>query len=114
MKKFFRQGDVGLLYVGPVTDIPPNATPKEKDAQRGVVLAYGEVTGHAHVVDSQTAVLFSAPSQTTAGAMVDLLRVDSLCAVVHEEHTKIELDPGVYQVIRQTEYTPQGWVQVAD
>jgi hypothetical protein len=105
-KMFYRQGDVGILRV---ETVPETAVTKSPDPVRGVVLAYGEVTGHAHVVEGTTVEFFTDPATET-----DFFRVDELCEVTHEEHTKIELEPGVYQVIRQREYTPEGWMQVAD
>ena len=46
MKKVIRQGDVSLIQV---SAIPSNAV-EIKTEQNRVVLAYGEVTGHAHAI----------------------------------------------------------------
>ena len=42
----FRQGDVGLI---PVASLPDGAKKVPRDKGR-IVLAYGEVTGHAHAI----------------------------------------------------------------
>jgi hypothetical protein len=47
-----RQGDVLLLYVN---DIPADAVEDSKDKHGLAVLAYGEVSGHAHVVEETEA-----------------------------------------------------------
>lgn len=87
------------------------------DAGR-VILAYGEVTGHAHAVveddrrspmeELPAAQLFEEPD----GARY--LFVDRPCALVHEEHGRIALAPGCYRVVRQREYSPEAIRNVAD
>ena len=95
MTKQFRQGDVLLVKVDA---LPDGAVPQKIDDR--IVLAYGEVTGHAHAVPIDGAVLYKSNGE-------DLLKVHTATALVHEEHSPIALDPGVYKVVRQREYTPQ-------
>lgn len=47
-EKQYRQGDVLLRRV---EALPANVRPKQSDEER-IVLAYGEVTGHAHAIDA--------------------------------------------------------------
>ena len=85
----YRHGD--LLIVK--SKVPTAAKPV-KDG----ILAYGEVTGHAHRVVGGAAVLEHEGVRyinATAGA-----------SVVHEEHRTIQLPPGDYQVIIQREWSP--------
>jgi hypothetical protein len=101
-----RQGDV---FVTRVTAIPAGTTEVPRDAGR-VVLAYGEVTGHAHAIVSPDATLLR-----TADDRRFLRIVGSGVALVHEEHATIELVPGTYEVRRQREYEyGEGERQVAD
>jgi hypothetical protein len=104
--KQFRQGDVLLRAV---EAIPPRAKPVPPDGDR-VVLAYGEVTGHAHAF---------------AAARVSLLRegrtgrsfltvVEGGARLRHEEHDPILVPAGSYEFIRQREYTPTLVQVVAD
>lgn len=104
----YRQGDVFLIAT---TDaVPPGAHRVPRDQGR-VVLAYGEVTGHAHALLEPEVELFT----TTADAADRWLRVGGTGAtVVHEEHGPITLTPGVYRVRRQREYTPAEVRLVAD
>ena len=92
-----RQGDVLLI---PVATLPAGAAQKPRDQGR-VVLAYGEVTGHAHVVQSDAeaveAFLADHNGQT-------FLSAPAGSRVVHEEHDAIPLE-GVYRVVRQREWT---------
>lgn len=98
------QGDVLLV---PVSSIPKGAKPVERDNGR-VVLAYGEVTGHAHAISELKAKLmrFSGVDYLEVGSRVAMLK--------HEEHGAIEIPKGTYKVIRQREYAFGQGRQVAD
>lgn len=91
MKKAFRQGDVILVKC---PKLPKNA--REKDDN---VIALGELTGHKHQA-SENADVYVAKDGTL---YVD---VKDIAAITHEEHGKIELQSGTYQVRIQREYDP--------
>jgi len=96
----YRQGD--LLFIG-VEDIDGSAV-----VQDDGVIARGEVTGHMHrISDGTKAVLMVAAGLAYVRAMQD-------AEIVHDEHDTIVLPPGEYKVVRQREYIPDGWRQVAD
>ena len=85
--KLYRHGDV---LIAPVADVPKGAKPRDD-----LVLARGEVTGHAHRVEASGKVeLFEHDDQ------LFLRVIGSPAKVVHEEHRAIELQPGVYRVWR--------------
>jgi hypothetical protein len=101
--KFYRQGDV--LLIG-------EAAAKGEQVSRDdgrIVLAYGEVTGHAHAIVSEDAELLqdleSRFLRVLAEGGVDL---------IHEEHATITIPQGDYRVVIQREYTPWGERQVRD
>lgn len=97
-----RQGDVLLL---PIKSIPTGAndiTPKDR-----IVLAYGEVTGHAHAIARGGVALLERGGSR-------FLDVKEATHLRHEEHAEIPLPPGGYQVITQVEYTPEALRNVAD
>lgn len=120
----YRQGDVMPVLV---SALPAGAVQVQSEDKR-VVLAYGEVTGHAHAVYENTeslrmwAVGKVRYLEVMAGAMV----TPEMAAIVtgkhgpqalgdeavpgvalkHEEHTFHVLPPGVYKLPVQTEYTP--------
>ena len=100
----FRQGDV---FVERVKSIPADLTPKTRDRGR-IVLAYGEVTGHAHALDETLAELF----ENQAGVLY--LKLGEVGHLRHEEHATITLEPGVYRVTHQREYSPEAIRRVAD
>jgi len=95
----YRQGDV--LIVQRQSDADRQARPMGREQGR-IVLAWGEATGHSHAVADKEATLLNDGSR-------DYLRVwgDSV-DLVHEEHATITIPEGVYEVVRQREYTYEG------
>lgn len=91
-----RQGDVLLIKVA---EIPESAKPVKRDNGR-LVLAHGEATGHAHVIDSppEEAVLLTDKENRR---FLNLVR-DSV--LKHEEHTNLHVPAGKYQQIPQREW----------
>jgi hypothetical protein len=108
-----RQGDI--LIIKHESEVPKNATPQDKDNGR-TILAYGEVTGHAHAVKTEGDVsLYQIIEQGDVEEMRErFLVVEEQAQVVHEEHGAINLEPGTYKVVRQREYQPEGYRYVAD
>src|SRR5262249_48855533 len=99
-EKLWRQGDVLIQAVA--------ALPEGGVRRRELVLAYGEVTGHSHRVET--------PDCAELWWMRDnlYLRVLAPTRIVHEEHQPIPLEPGVYRVWQQREYIPRSHRQSND
>lgn len=93
--QLIRQGDV---MVERVDSIPDGCAEIPRDAGR-IVLAYGEVTGHAHAIHEPGVTMLRA-----ANADV-YLRVVEPSMLRHEEHTHVAIPPGLYRVTRQREWT---------
>ena len=90
----FRHGDV---LVAAVRTIPVNAVKRPH-----LVLAEGELTGHAHrIAKPGSAELFQ------DGADMYLRVVAEKASLIHEEHGPIALARGNYRVWRQREYSPR-------
>lgn len=118
--KMYRQGDVLLVEVRSIPDAK-DITPRDR-----IVLAYGEVTGHAHAIYPEVAELSVIdklkgvkPETKIKAKLWDsgaerFLQVMEKTALKHEEHASIELPVGNYQVIRQREYDPERDRWVAD
>lgn len=128
----FRQGDVLITRVKGRT--PAGAKPIPRDNGR-VILAYGEVTGHAHAITDKGVQLLTLDDQEERAeaarkllASVGLKRVDLRgadvvgflevpadgAALAHDEHETHQFAEGLYLVTRQREYTPEAIVNVAD
>ena len=103
--KIYRQGDVLLVEA---RTLPKDAIAVPRGS-RGVVLAEGEATGHAHVLHGENTVLYQTPGKKARHLRV--VKVDNL---LHEEHTAQPIAPGIYRVVIQTEFRDKGLVRVAD
>lgn len=109
MKRFIaRQGDVLLIQVD---EIPSDATACE--IYGDVILAYGEVTGHAHRLAPEKVRPFAKGGvwEPSAERFIQALEGAQL---LHEEHSTIALPAGKYRVIQQREYSPSEIRAVAD
>ena len=103
--KMFRQGDVMIVEVERT-----ESTLAQVDRENGrIVLAHGEVTGHAHAIASSDAMLFM-----DAKTLDRYLDVKAPVTLDHEEHSRIELPSGFYRVTIQREYRPEGIRKVLD
>jgi len=100
----FRQGDVFFELVEEAPNV--EKLKKTEDA----TLAYGEVTGHSHRIETMEGV-----SRFLDELGDSYLFSEQDIAVRHEEHAGIDL-PGKqwWKVRRQREYTPQGERRVLD
>ncbi|MEU3186638.1 hypothetical protein ABZ707_20885 [Streptomyces sp. NPDC006923] len=111
----YRQGDVLIVPVAEET-VPSHlvdagaASGEPRDARGRLVLALGEVTGHAHAVTGPGRLIRDPAEQT--GPM--LLHLPAGGRVVHEEHAAIPLPGGWFRVVRQREYLPGAVRIVAD
>ncbi len=136
----YRQGDVMLVRLDGAK-VSSEAKRLPPDKEKGVVLAYGEVTGHAHALDSQVCCLYNAEANVLDGRSIEqmiaelgggsapqaetnlmpalaptdrVLEVRRDTALRHNEHAPIDLKEGLYFVRRQREYDPDVERLVAD
>lgn len=95
-----------------VDSIPAAAKKVTKKTDTSVVLAYGEVTGHAHRISTQFAQEFNVTNQDNqTERFVD---IKPGAALTHEEHSVICPEPGQYRIVQQREYAPEAIRNVAD
>lgn len=99
-QKLWRQGDVMIIAIQEI--------PTEAKKEKGLVLAYGEVTNHSHIVSDGNALLLA------LGTERFLSIISATAVVTHEEHAPITLPKGKYQVRIQSEYSPEAIRNVAD
>lgn len=103
-KAWFRQGDVALI---PVEKLPEGEGKKVDRDNGRLILAYGEVTGHAHAIVDDRASLVEKFGTT-------YLVAPEKVEVRHDEHATIDLPAGVYEVRHQREYHPEAVRNVMD
>ena len=112
MKRQYRQGDV---LIEETDGIPDGGNVVSPDNGR-IILAYGEVTGHAHALPARAGNLIEVsgdrflnidgPKTPNVDRPVRSLR--------HEEHFPIPLYPVAHQVIGQRQYTPEAIIPAYD
>ena len=123
-----RQGDVLLLQV---VALPSQCTVLPVEGNR-LLLAFGEMTGHAHAIydhcadapitaenasDLATAAIARAQAKARLWNSPNgdrYLEVTATVTLQHEEHTQHQIPPGIYHLPRQVEYTPAGTFDVED
>jgi hypothetical protein len=93
-KALYRHGDV---LVEQVKSIPPEAVKRPH-----LVLAEGELTGHAQrIAEARSAELYQ------TGPSMYLRVLADRATLIHQEHGPISLPRGEYRVWRQREYSPR-------
>ena len=117
MKTFKNRAAQGDLLIRKIDLIPRDAKPE--NAQNGLFIVAHSETGHNHVIDAAPNVqLF-----TTGDPMVSYLQVieatdEAETLLKHlrsyDTHETIKINPGIYEIRRQREYTPEGWRRVED
>ena len=123
-----RQGDVQIQQVA---GLPAGCKPITPEGHR-IVLAHGEVTGHAHAIYDHLVQRQAGPGAADeiaeaaiaraqakaklwqAADGVRYLEVTETVTLRHEEHTQHTLPPGIYKLPTQVEYTPAALRRVAD
>ena len=91
---YYQQGDV---IIEPWADRPGDAAPAKEKA-RGLVLAEGEHTGHAHVLDRVGNIEFMEKDG------MFYIKNDKTSTIRHEEHKPVTLPPGQWRVRIVKEY----------
>lgn len=117
MKTFEKMAAQGDLMIRRIEKLPEGA--KLENAQNGVFVVAHSETGHNHVIEAAPNVqLF-----TTGDPMISYLEVieatdETETLLKHlrsyDTHETIKINPGIYEIRRQREYTPEGWRRVED
>lgn len=94
--KAYRQGDCVLIPV----QIDEKFDSEIKPDNGRTILAYGEVTGHAHALPI-TAKQYKKGNQ-------EYVKITKPCQLRHEEHAPVDLPVGLYEKIIAREYDTVG------
>lgn len=104
-----RQGDVLLV---PVTAFPPDVRLVARENGRAV-LAHGEVTGHHHSISHPDVTLVTRQEADELRMWLTVTAPGPV-ELEHQEHSTLLVPPGLYEVRRQREYSPEEIRRVAD
>lgn len=100
-----KQAGHGDLYVRQIAEIPAEVRRLMKSTPEPVTLAYGEKTGHAHVLTSEKPIEYVRVDDMRAYAILSAAGV-----LVHEpngaDHGTRVLAPGAYEIDTEREYDP--------
>lgn len=88
------QGDVFFIRMKRIA----KESTKVNREERGFIIAEGEATGHAHVIDDDIE-LYEKDS-------ILFVKTEKPVEVRHEEHRPVTLDPGIWKVETVREYDP--------
>lgn len=106
-----RQGDVLLCLV---SSIPKDAIEEQVTKGNKIILAFGEATGHHHRFENVIDRMGTPIMRLWTAAGERFLQVLVRSALQHEEHSTAYIDPGIYQLPVQVEYTSAELVRVTD
>lgn len=120
MKTFTNACAQGDVHITRVAAIPSNAKPA--DPVNGQIVVTHSETGHSHVMLLDRPAAGAKPAvvmyQDDSNPLVAWLEVNRPTALEHlrphDTHEPILFAPGVYEVRRQREYSPEGWRRVED
>ena len=111
------QGDFLIRRIDE-SEIPDNAVVFEADVNGAFVVAHSE-TGHNHVMERTPSIEAFKPADTKDNELYDLFfKVKAPTEIrhlrTHDTHETLRVNPGVYRIHRQREYTAEGFRRAAD
>lgn len=117
MKTFKNQAAQGDLFIRRIETLPAGVQPSLPEKGQFIV-AHSE-TGHHHVIDEQPTVqLFTSKDPLVSYLQVIEATEQTEVLLRHlrnfDTHETIKIQPGVYELRRQREFTPEGWRRVED
>jgi hypothetical protein len=100
--RIYRQGDV---LITEVASLPADVTVAPRD-DGDIILAYGEVTRHAHRISAPKRHANLYRSQLRPDWEAKYLTATAPIALRHEEHRTVTIPAGTYRVTIHREYQP--------
>jgi hypothetical protein len=97
--------------------LPANIKPAT--AKNGKYVVAHSETGHDHVIESRPNVRLYDSQDPFVSYLEVIEATDAMeCLLEHmrsyDTHETIKVPPGIYEVRRQREYTPEGWRKAQD
>lgn len=104
----YRQGDVFLVPLKgkELADFKKAEAAKKLEAKKDRIVAYGEVTGHHHILNEEADVLVNEKGEIFVRAKDGTLLEHLDGAGAEADHKSIAVEPDVYKAVIQKEYQP--------
>lgn len=108
------QGDLLIRRI----DALPNEA-KSVNSEKGLFVVAHSETGHNHVIAERPNVEYFASNDPMISYLKVIEATDETEIVLEhmrsfDTHESIVISPGIYEIRRQREYTPEGWRLVED
>lgn len=116
-RTFKNQAAQGDLLLRRVTKLPANLKPA--CVERGTFVVAHSETGHHHVIDARPNVRVYDTEDPLLSYLEVIDATDQMETLLrhlrgHDTHETISIPPGVYELRRQREHTPEGWRRAQD
>jgi hypothetical protein len=116
-RTFKNQAAQGDLLLRRVAALPANL--KASPVEQGVFIVAHSETGHNHVIDARPNVKVYDTEDLLLSYLEVIEATDATETLLrhlrgHDTHETLSIPPGVYELRRQREYTPEGWRRAAD
>jgi len=117
MKTFKNMAAQGDLLIRKIEKLPVNI--KQVSAQNGNYIVAHSETGHHHVIAERPNVMLYASDDLMVSYLQVVEATDEVETFIKhlrsfDTHEPILFNPGIYELRRQREYTPEGWRKVED
>lgn len=116
MKTFDTTAAQGDVYFTRIAALPPGVRPTQ--SEHGQVVVTHSETGHNHVMVLDREATPAVVMYSGDDPLIAWLEVNRPTALEHlrphDTHEPILFAPGIYEVRRQREYTPEGFRRVED
>lgn len=114
---FDRCAAQGDLLLRRIPALPANA--KKLASEKGVFVVAHSETGHNHVIDARPNVQWYGTDDPMVSYLEVIEAADEAETLLrhlrgHDTHKTIVIPPGVFELRRQREHTPEGWRRVED
>ena len=116
MKKFTRMAAQGDFIILRINEIPENL--ELVAPENGVYTVAHSETGHNHIMVADRVGAFKGKGASTVNLYELFLKVEALTEITHlrefDTHEALGVEPGIYKIMRQREYTPEGYRKAQD
>lgn len=117
MKSFNNQAAQGDILIRRIDKLPDGV--KEMSAEKGKFVVAHSETGHNHVIAERQNVKLFAGEDPMVSYLQVVEATDAAETLLehlrsYDTHETISIPPGIFEIRRQREYTPEGWRRVED